>query len=113
MVHRASGRRHRPDDVVFVDVVRPDDDALAEAVPQVVRQVGEGVTSEASSEVVPDAFDLAIDVAPGRTAQRAAVALHRLSSRSARSHIPAIMWRRRSIVSPRTAKTSCCCLGSV
>lgn len=63
----------RSRDRVPVDVVRPDDDAVTEALREMRGQAGEGVGSQASSEVVPDALDLAVRVAPGRPAQRARV----------------------------------------
>jgi hypothetical protein len=61
----AGGVGHRADDVVIVDVVRPDDYALTEPVAKMGDQVGESVASEASSEMEPHAVDLKVEVAPG------------------------------------------------
>ena len=63
----------RAADLVSVDVVRPDDDAFTQQPLQGGDQVGEGVSSEVSSEVVPPPADLGVVVAPRRAAQGARV----------------------------------------
>jgi hypothetical protein len=105
--------RHQPDDVVAVDVVRPDDRLVTESRPDMRNQVGEGVRSEASSEVKPDAVDLEPDVAPCRPAQRATlVVCHRGplaqvdSSRWAKAQRPPIMCRNCAMVSISTPITA-------
>ena len=85
---------HRADDVVAVNVVRPDDDTFAEALPKVGDQVGEGVTSEVSSEVKPHAVNLEFDGPPGRAAQGASVvATHFCAPAWANVHRPSIIRR--------------------
>ena len=61
----AGGVGHHADDVVAVDVVRPDDYALTEPLVKMGDQIGEGVASEASSEMEPHAVDFEVEVAPG------------------------------------------------
>ena len=111
LVDRPIRGGHGADDVVAVDVVRPDDDALAELLSQVGDQVDEGITSEASSEVEPHAVDLDVVIAPRRPAQRALLvdchgAISFLPIRSANSARPSIICRRDRMVSRRTATTS-------
>jgi len=110
-MHRPILGGHGADDVVAVDIVRPDDDALAELIAEAGDQVGEDVTSEASSEVEPDAVDLEVEVAPCRPAQRALLVNGHgrgpsLLIRSANSARPSIICRRDRMVSPSTSTTS-------
>lgn len=86
MLQIGIGQPGRPADLVSLDVVRPDDNAFTQPLLDVGDQPGEGIGSEASSEVVPVAADLLVDVAPGGSAQGAGINLrHRSSlSRSAR-----------------------------
>jgi hypothetical protein len=53
---------------VPVDVVRPDDNAFTNPLLKNCSKAGERVGSEVSSEVVPVATDLPVDVTPGRAA---------------------------------------------
>src|SRR5438094_9504927 len=87
--------------VVAIDIVRPDDDAFTQPLFQGRDQVGEGVSSEVSSEVVPGAADLAVVVAPRRSAERAGIALAHVtfsfgmpsSISTAKRHIASIIVR--------------------
>jgi hypothetical protein len=102
---------HGADDVVAVDVVRPDDDGLADLITQIGDQVGEDVTSEASSEVEPHPVDLEVEIAPGRPAQRTPIvdrhrAVSSLLIRSANWARPSIIWAKDPMVVRRTSTIS-------
>jgi hypothetical protein len=66
LVGASTGQPGRAGHPVSVDVVRPDDEALAQPLLDGRDQIGEGVSSQVSSEVVPRAGDLLVDVAPRR-----------------------------------------------
>ena len=111
------GARH----VIAVDIVRPDDDTFTQPLLEGSDEVGEGVSSEISSEVVPHGADLAVVVTPRRPAQCAGVALGHVTSPvpippsicTATCHMASIMVPSLSIDSPRTPRTSSWRPGSV
>ena len=109
-INRTRGCRHRAHNVVSVNIVRPDDGALTEPLAKMRDQMGEGVSSEASSEVEPDTIDRQIEVPPGGPTERATVVrrIH-CSSRAlrlARAHSPSIIRRRCPMESLSTPSTS-------
>ena len=61
--------RDLSDHVISINVVRPDDGALAHAVFEVAQDPSEGVCSEASAEVVGLSLDVASHVTPRRAAE--------------------------------------------
>ena len=105
----------RAADLVSFDVVRPDDDAFTQLRDQGRDQVGEGVSSQVSSEVIPPAGKLFVHVAPRGSAQGAGVAFRHLlmppavgppSICVAKPQMAFIMRRRRAIASVSTAMSS-------
>ena len=113
--HHPDRKPGRAPHSVAVDVVRPDDDAFTQLRGYSGNQVGEGVSSQVSSEVIPATRYLLVHVAPGRSAQGARVSSGHRSSVSAVSpasiaaaalHTASIISRSRAIASFSTARIS-------